>query len=133
LGGEIGDTSSMSQRPGSPITHEQLAALPPEFQALLHTVVGHFGAQLTGLKAEVAELKAEIARWKKTPWNSSLPPSRQHPHAKPTPKKPKSKRERGGQPDHAKRERPLCRATIATTQLSARTCHASARTIPTTT
>ena len=97
----------MSQRPGSPITPEQLAALPPEFQAILRSVIDHYESQITELKAEAAELKAEIARLKKTPRNSSLPPSSQHPHAKPPPKKPKSKRKRGGQPGHAKRERPL--------------------------
>ena len=97
----------MSQRPGPPITSEQLAALPPEFQTLLRAVVDHYEPQIIELKAEVAELKAEIARLKKTPRNSSLPPSSQHPHAKPTPKKPKSKKRRGGQPGHAKHERPL--------------------------
>jgi transposase len=52
-------------------------------------------------------LKAEIARLKKTPRNSSLPPSAQHPHAKPPAGKPKSKKNRGGQPGHKKHERPL--------------------------
>ena len=43
----------------------------------------------------------------KTPQNSSLPPSTQHPHAKPQPPKRKSKKKRGGQPGHEKHERPL--------------------------
>ena len=43
----------------------------------------------------------------KTPQNSSLPPSTQHPHAKPPRKKRKSKKRRGGQPGHPKHERPL--------------------------
>ena len=43
----------------------------------------------------------------KTPQNSSLPPSTQHPHAKPPSRKRKSKKKRGGQPGHPKHERPL--------------------------
>ena len=43
----------------------------------------------------------------KTPQNSSLPPSTQHPHARPQPPKRKSKKKRGGQPGHEKHERPL--------------------------
>lgn len=49
----------------------------------------------------------ELEKPKKTPQNSSLPPSSQHPHTKPTRKKKGSKRKRGGQPGHAKHERPL--------------------------
>jgi transposase len=41
------------------------------------------------------------------PQNSSLPPSTQHPHARPQPPKRKSKKKRGGQPGHKKHERPL--------------------------
>jgi transposase len=55
----------------------------------------------------VAALKAELAQRNKTPQNSSLPPSTQHPHAKPVNPKSKSKKKRGGQPGHAKHERPL--------------------------
>lgn len=50
------------------------------------------------------------SRLGKTPQNSSLPPSSQHPHAKPaakTPRAKKSKKQRGGQPGHKKHERPL--------------------------
>ena len=43
----------------------------------------------------------------KTPQNSSLPPSTQHPHARPQPPRGKSKKKRGGQPGHEKHERPL--------------------------
>jgi transposase len=43
----------------------------------------------------------------RTPQNSSLPPSSQHPHARPQPPRRKSKRKRGGQPGHAKHQRPL--------------------------
>jgi transposase len=82
------------------MTPEEFACLPPDARVLLQRVVEHYERQ-------IAELKAELARLKKTPQNSSLPPSSQHPHAKPAPPKPKSKRKRGGQPGHAKHERPL--------------------------
>jgi transposase len=52
----------------------------------------------------IAELEAKL---NKTPQNSSLPPSSQHPHAKLPTNKPKSNKKRGGQPGHAKHERPL--------------------------
>ncbi|HLF23248.1 MAG TPA: transposase, partial [Burkholderiales bacterium] len=64
-------------------------------------------ATIARLERRVAELEAEVARLRKTPRNSSLPPSSEHPHARPAPPKPKSKKKRGGQPGHAKRERPL--------------------------
>jgi transposase len=83
-----------------PITPEQLAALPPEFQAILQAVIEHYGRR-------IAELEAEIQRLKKTPRNSSLPPSSEHPHAKSPAAGPKSKRRRGGQPGHKKHERAL--------------------------
>jgi transposase len=87
-----------------PITPEQLAALPPEFQSLLRAVIDYYEARIEKLEARIAELEQQIG---KTPQNSSLPPSAQHPHAKPAPKKPKSKRKRGGQSGHARHERPL--------------------------
>ena len=83
-----------------PITPEQLAALPPEIRALVRAIIDHYEQQL-------AELKAELAGLRKTPQNSSLPPSSQHPHAKPPIAKPRSKKKSGGQPGHPKHERAL--------------------------
>jgi hypothetical protein len=48
---------------------------------------------------------AELAGFRKTPRNSSLPPSTLHPHAQPKADKPKSQRKRGGQPGPEKPER----------------------------
>jgi transposase len=83
------------------ITEESIARQPPEAQAIIRALL-----------AENAELKARIEALErqakgKTPQNSSLPPSTQHPHARPQPPKRKSKRNRGGQPGHEKHERPL--------------------------
>jgi transposase len=83
-----------------PMTAEQIAALPPEFQALLQAVIDHY-------EQRIAVLESEVAALKKSPRNSSLPPSTEHPHAKPVPRKGKSGKNPGGQPGHAKHERAL--------------------------
>ena len=84
------------------VSDSDLAATPPAVLALLRY-----------LMARVEKLEAELAVFKSgkvTPANSSKPPSSTHPHDKPPPKAPdkdKPKRKRGGQPGHAKHERPL--------------------------
>lgn len=83
-----------------PISPEQLAALPPDFRGLLEAVIDHY-------ERRIAALEAELAGLRKTPQNSSLPPSTQHPHAKPVKAKAKTNKQRGGQPGHPKHERPL--------------------------
>ena len=75
------------------ITEELIARQPPEAQVIIRVLL-----------KRIDELERRLG---KTPQNSSLPPSTQHPHAKPAPKKPKSNRKRGGQPGHPKRERAL--------------------------
>ncbi len=60
---------------------------------------------LAELQARVEELERQGKS--KTPQNSSLPPSSQHPHARSQPPRHKSKKKRGGQPGHEKHERPL--------------------------
>jgi len=81
----------MSQEPLVP--EELIARQTPEAQAIIRLLL-----------AKIAELEARLNM---TPRNSSLPPSTQHPHAKPTPQKEKSGKKPGGQPGHAKRERAL--------------------------
>jgi transposase len=90
--------------PQPPVTAEQLAALPPEFRALLQAVIDHYEARIAVLEARIAELERQLP---KTPQNSSLPPSTQHPHAKPAPRKQKSGKKPGGQPGHSKHQRAL--------------------------
>jgi transposase len=82
------------------ITDELIARQPPEAQAIIRLLLGH----IEELTAKVAALEARLG---KSPQNSSLPPSSQHPHAKPPARKLKSKKKQGGQPGHAKHERPL--------------------------
>ncbi len=83
------------------ITEKLIARQTPEAQAIIRTLL----ANLAKLEAEVEELRRQVKG--KTPQNSSLPPSTRHPHAKPAPRKPKSKKKRGGQPGHKKHERQL--------------------------
>jgi len=83
-----------------PITPEQLSALPPEIRALVQATIDHYERQL-------AELRKELAAARKTPQNSSLPPSSQHPHAKPPAERPRSGKKSGGQPGHPQHSRAL--------------------------
>jgi transposase len=73
---------------------------PPEVQAIFLEMV----ETIKRLERRIEDLERRLG---KNPQNSSLPPSSQHPHAKPAPPKPKSKRKRGGQPGHKKFERTL--------------------------
>ena len=103
-----------------PITPEQLAALPPEFRVLLQAVIEHYEKRIAALEAEIASLK-------KTPRNSSLPPSTEHPHAKPAPQREKSAKKAGGQPGHPKHERTLipteqCQAVVPVMPDACRRC-----------
>lgn len=75
------------------VTEELIAGQPPEAQAIIRLLL-----------AKIAELESRL---NKTPRNSSLPPSTEHPHAKPTPQRGKSAKRRGGQPGHPKHERGL--------------------------
>lgn len=95
-----------------PITPEQIAALPPEFQALLRAVIEHYERRIAELEAKVEHLEARL---NKTPRNSSLPPSTEHPHGKPPPQKEKSGKKPGGQKGHPKHDRALIPTKDCTT------------------
>jgi transposase len=64
-------------------------------------------AFVDALLQRIDELEAELKGFRKTPQNSSLPPSSLHPHAKPQRPKSKTKRKRGGQPGHERHQRKL--------------------------
>src|SRR3972149_1065184 len=92
----------------SQLTESIIARQSPEAQEIIRALLAEnlaLRTQIAGLRAELDELRRQVKG--KTPQNSSLPPSTQHPHAKPQPQKPKSKKKRGGQPGHQKHERPL--------------------------
>ena len=91
--------NNRSMLPG--ITEEIIARQPPEAQA----IIGLLLAKIAELEARIEALERQGKG--KTPQNSSLPPSTQHPHARPQSPKRKSKKKRGGQPGHEKHERPL--------------------------
>jgi transposase len=85
----------MSSAKPSPLT------IPPELDAEMTPAVRAF---VESLLTRIVKLEARLGL---NPQNSSLPPSTQHPHAKPASPKRKSKKKRGGQPGHKKHERPL--------------------------
>lgn len=85
----------MSSAKAKPLT------IPPELEAEMTPAVRAFVQMLCD---RIARLEARLGM---NPQNSSLPPSTQHPHARPQPPKRKSKKKRGGQPGHEKHERPL--------------------------
>jgi transposase len=103
-----------------PLSADDLAATPPAVIAFLRWQA----EQIAVLTKRVVELEAKL---NKSPTNSSKPPSATHPHDKPPPAKPKSKRKRGGQPGHPKHERPLippedCNAIVTVVPSECRRC-----------
>jgi transposase len=102
------------------VTEEQIARQPPEAQAIIRLLL----ARIAELDARVAELEARV---NKSPRNSSLPPSTEHPHAKPAPPREPTGKKPGGQPGHAKHERALipveqCTEVIAVVPETCRRC-----------
>jgi transposase len=75
--------------------------IPPELDAQMTPAVRAF---VLSLLERIRTLEAKLGM---NPQNSSLPPSSQHPHARPQPQKRKAKRRRGGQPGHPKHQRTL--------------------------
>lgn len=110
---------------GPPLISEELwDSIPPAAQAALLGVFAALQAQITTLEARVAELETPP---RKDSTNSSKPPSTTHPHAKPPRSQPKSRRPAGGQPGHAKHERPLlpveqCQTVVSCVPTNCRRC-----------
>jgi transposase len=81
--------------------------IPPEIEAEMTPAVKAFvEALIDHYEARISELDSQVKRL--TPQNSSLPPSTQHPHAKPKrAKRDGEKKKRGGQTGHKKHQREL--------------------------
>jgi transposase len=113
---------------GPPLISPELwDSIPPAAQAAVLGALAALQAQITGLESRVAELEAQL---RKDSTNSSKPPSTTHPHAKPPRSQPKSRRSAGGQPGHAKHERPLlpveqCQAVVPCVPTDCRRCGAA--------
>ena len=73
-------------------------AIPSELEGEMTPAVRTF------VEMQLRRIERLEARFGKTPQNSSLPPSSQHPHAKPAPPRQPSGKKRGGQPGHPKHE-----------------------------
>jgi transposase len=109
------------------VTEDVIARQAPEAQAIIRLLLARIGEQ----ERRIAALEAELAAGKKTPRNSSLPPSSEHPHAKPPrDRKPQGQgKKRGGQPGHSKHTRPLlpsdqCQAVVVLKPETCRRCGA---------
>lgn len=85
------------------IRQEPIAQQAPEAQTIIRLLLARIAEQVL----RIAALEAEVAALKKTPRNSSVPPSTEHPHAKTAPRKKSSGKKPGGQPGHPKHERAL--------------------------
>jgi transposase len=89
--------------------HPDRLQLPPEAEparAFIEALVERYEKRIRDLEAQVQALAAQVQ--KLTPRNSSVPPSSEHPHAKP--KRPPvrgKKRKSGGQPGHPRHARAL--------------------------
>jgi transposase len=114
----------MSSQP--PIPAELWDQIPPAAQAAITALVQQYERQLQALQEQVKELQQRL---NKNSTNSSKPPSSEHPHAKPIRPTVKSARGTGGQPGHAKHQRPLlpteqCQQVIACVPPTCRRCAA---------
>lgn len=81
------------------------AEMTPAVKAFVQTLIKDFESRLQPLNAQIESLAVQVQ--KLTPRNSSLPPSTEHPHAKPRPKPKKNRRKQGGQKGHPRHQRDL--------------------------
>jgi len=87
-----------------PISAELWTQIPPAAQAAVLALIQRYEQRLQALQQQVAQL-TECLNQNST--NSSRPPSSDPPHVKRRPPKPSAGRQRGGQPGHARQQRPL--------------------------
>jgi transposase len=91
-------------KPQPPIPADLWDQIPPAAQATILALVQQYEQRLQTLQKQVDELKQRLSQ---NSTNSSRPPSSDPPHVKRRPPKPPSGRKRGGQPGHARQQRPL--------------------------
>ncbi len=87
-----------------PIPVELWNQIPPVAQAAVLALVQHYEQRLQALQKQVGQLTERLNR---NSTNSSRPPSSDPPHVKRRPPLPSSGRKKGGQPGHARQQRPL--------------------------
>jgi transposase len=82
--------------------------IPPAAQAAVLALVHSYEERLAGLQRRLDHLDQRLAQ---NSTNSSRPPSSDPPHVKRAPPRPPSGRRSGGQPGHARQQRPLLEPT----------------------
>src|SRR3954469_23002108 len=91
-------------KPQPPIPGELWDPIPPAAQAAILALVQQYEQRLQALQEQVDRL---TERLNQNSTNSSRPPSSDPPHVKRRPPQPSSGRKKGGQPGHARQQRPL--------------------------
>src|SRR5579872_7342231 len=87
-----------------PIPVELWSEIPPAAQAAVLALIQQYEQRLHALQQKVDQLTERLNR---NSTNSSRPPSSDPPHVKRRPPQPSSGRKKGGQPGHARQQRPL--------------------------
>jgi transposase len=87
-----------------PIPVELWNQIPPAAQAAVLALVQQYERRLQALQKKVDQLTERLDQ---NSTNSSRPPSSDPPHVKRRPPQPSSGRKKGGQPGHARQQRPL--------------------------
>src|SRR5438270_11655808 len=90
--------------PVPPIPVELWDQMPPAARAAILALVQQYEQRLQALQQQVDDLRQRLDQ---NSTNSSRPPSSDPPHVKRRPPKPSSGRKKGGQPGHARQQRPL--------------------------
>src|SRR5262245_9826133 len=90
--------------PVPPIPAELWNQIPPAAQAAVLALVHQYEQRLQALQQQVDDLRQRLNQ---NSTNSSRPPSSDPPHVKRRPPQPSSGRKKGGQPGHARQQRPL--------------------------
>src|SRR6516162_6816079 len=90
--------------PVPPIPADLWNQIPPAAQAAFLALIQQYEQRLQALQQKVDQL---TERLNQNSTNSSRPPSSDPPHIKRGPPKPSSARKKGGQPGHARQQRPL--------------------------